>query len=133
MFRNAVGIGMAAALGLSATAARAEWMSGNQLRDACSTSAPVDRAMCLSYVIGVLDGLRYLDQPPKVPEDATAGQVRDVVVKYLADHPETRNQQGRALVRAAIVNAWPDIQPKAAAKAETTTRKKARTKRRTAG
>lgn len=97
-----------------ATPARAEWMSGAQLHEACSAKAPVDRAMCLSYVIGVLDGFRSMERPPKVPDDVSAGQVRDVVAAYLASHDEAQTLQGRTVVQAAIVDAWPDIQPKVA-------------------
>lgn len=94
------------------TAARAEWMDGNELHETCTTTAPLDRALCLSYVIGVLDGLRYLPQPPVTPTGATAGQVRDVVAKYLTDHPEKRDQQARMIVRTAVADAWPELQPK---------------------
>lgn len=100
------------ALGLLASPARAEWMSGEQLQDTCSTSVPVDRAMCLSYVIGVLDGFRALERAPKVPETVSAGEVRSVVAKFLADHPEARSLEGRMVVKAAVADAWPDIQPK---------------------
>ncbi|WP_292632066.1 MULTISPECIES: Rap1a/Tai family immunity protein [unclassified Novosphingobium] len=86
-------------------------MSGEQLHETCSATVPVDRAMCLSYVIGVLDGFRALDRPPKTPLDATAGEVRDVVTRYLADHPEQRTLQGRDVIRAAIVAQWPKLQP----------------------
>jgi hypothetical protein len=103
-----------AALGLLASPARAEWMSGEQLQDVCSAKAPVDRAMCLSYVIGVLDGLRSAERPVKVPEDVSAGQVRDVVAAYLVGHDGALALQGREVVKAAIVDAWPEIQPKAA-------------------
>lgn len=98
---------------LLASPARAEWMSGEQLQEACSAKAPVDRAMCLSYVIGVLDGLRSAERPVKVPEDVSAGQVRDVVAQYLGSHDEAKTFQGREVVKAAIVDAWPEIQPKA--------------------
>lgn len=98
---------------LLASPARAEWMSGEQLQEACSAKAPVDRAMCLSYVIGVLDGLRSAERPVKVPEDVSAGQARDVVAAYLAGHDGALALQGREVVKAAIVDAWPEIQPKA--------------------
>ncbi|WP_206066186.1 Rap1a/Tai family immunity protein [Novosphingobium sp. ERN07] len=96
---------------LAATPAHAEWMSAQQLHETCTTAAPVDRAMCLSYVIGVLDGFRDLDRPPKTPLDTSAGQVRDVVVRYLDEHPEQRTLQGREVIRAAIVAEWPKLQP----------------------
>lgn len=96
---------------LAATPAHAEWMSGEQLHETCAAQAPVDRAMCLSYVIGVLDGFRALDRPPRTPLDVSAGQVRDVVTRHLADHPEERTLQGREIIRAAIVAEWPKLQP----------------------
>lgn len=103
-----------ATVALLPSPARAEWMSGAQLNEACSAKAPVDRAMCLSYVIGVLDGFRSMERPPKVPDDVSAGQVRDVVATYLASHDEAQTLQGRMVVKAAIADAWPDIQPKVA-------------------
>jgi len=61
-----------------------------------------------------MDGVRYLDPPPRTPIGTSAGDLRDVVVAYLADHPGARDLQGREIVRAAVVAAWPDIQPKVA-------------------
>lgn len=105
-------LALATGLALSTAPARAEWMSGNQLHDTCSSGTAVDKALCLSYVMGVLDGSRFLDQPLKTPTGATGGQVRDVVAKYLEDHPETREQPARTLVKSAVVDAWPKLQPK---------------------
>lgn len=113
------------ALLLLATPAHAEWMSGQQLHETCTTATPVDRAMCLSYVIGVLDGFRDLDRPPKTPLDTSAGQVRDVVVRYLDEHREQRTRQGREVIRAAIVAEWPKLQP-AKSKPQPKPRKKRR-------
>lgn len=103
---------LAAGLALSTVPARADWMSGNELHETCASGSAVDKALCLSYVMGVLDGLRFLDLPLKTPVGATGGQVRDVVSKYLADHPETREQPARVLVKSAVVDAWPKLQPK---------------------
>lgn len=107
---------LAVGLGLIATPAHAEWMSGNELYDMCSTASVVDRASCLAYVMGVLDGVRGLDQPPRTPVGATGGQVRDVVTKYLADHPESRTLPARKIVTSAVIDAWPALQPKPKAK-----------------
>ncbi len=114
--RPAIAMG-AVSLGLtfSAVPAHAEWMSGNELHETCASGSAVDKALCLSYVMGVLDGARFLDQPLKTPTGATGGQVRDVVSKYLANHPESREQPARKLVKAAVVDAWPKLQPKPAA------------------
>lgn len=117
---------LATGLALSTAPARAEWMSGNQLHDTCASGTAVDKALCLSYVMGVLDGSRFLDQPLKTPVGATGGQVRDVVAKYLDDHPALRDQPARTLVKSAIVDAWPKLQPKpkAASKAKPKATKK---------
>lgn len=105
-----------AALWLLAAPLRAEWMSGAQLEETCTASAPVDRAMCLSYVMGVLDGMRGMERPPRVPDDVSAGQVRDVVVRYLAENPARGPLQGREVVRAAVAAQWPALQPRAKTK-----------------
>lgn len=101
---------LAAALALQAAPARADWMNGNQLQDMCASTSGIDRGLCLSYVMGVLDGARFLDRPLKTPIDATGGQVRDVVAKYLAVHPESRTKPARLIVKAAVVEAWPELQ-----------------------
>lgn len=101
---------LAAGFALQATPARADWMNGNQLQDICASTSGIDRGLCLSYIMGVLDGARSLPQPLKTPADATGGQVRDVVAKYLAVHPDSRKQPARLLVKAAVVEAWPDLQ-----------------------
>lgn len=118
---------------LPGTAARGEWMSGRQLAETCATGVAVDRAMCVAYVMGVLDGYRERAQPVRTPADATAGQVRDVVAAYIAENPEKQALEGRELVKAAVIAKWPELQPKAApakAKARPSTRTKVRTRRR---
>ncbi len=119
---GAVSLGLA----LAAEPARAEWMSGNELHETCASGSAVDKALCLSYVMGVLDGSRFLDEPLKTPTGATGGQVRDVMSKYLADHPEIREQPARVLVKSAVVDAWPKLQvkPKVVPKAKPKVTKK---------
>lgn len=114
----------AASFGLAATPAHAEWMSGNELHDMCSASSAVDRALCLTYVMGVLDGVQYLESPPRTPKGATGGQVRDVVTKYMVDHPESRDLPARTIVRSSVIDAWPALQPKPAVKPKAKPRKK---------
>ncbi|HQS97479.1 MAG: hypothetical protein B7X90_15110 [Novosphingobium sp. 17-62-19] len=99
------------ALLLIAAPAHAEWMSGEQLHETCAATTSVDRAMCLTYVIGVLDGFRDLDRPPVTPPETSAGEVRSVVARYLADNPGKRTLQGREVIRAAIITEWPKLQP----------------------
>jgi len=123
MHRN-LKLALAAGLGWAATPAHAEWMNGNQLHDMCSASSPVDQALCLTYVMGVLDGTRYLDAPPGTPKGATGGQVRDVVARYLVNHPESRTLPARKIIRSAVIDAWPALQPKPAVKPKPKPKKK---------
>ena len=115
--RAAIATGaLSLSLVLTVSPARAEWMTGNELHDTCASGSAVDKALCLSYVMGVLDGSRFLDLPLKTPEGATGGQVRDVVAKYLANNPEDRNGPARTMVKAAVIKAWPKLQPQPATK-----------------
>ncbi|MEO0031599.1 MAG: hypothetical protein RIS94_1357 [Pseudomonadota bacterium] len=101
-------------LTLAATPAHAEWMTGGQLADVCTSDKPIDRGLCLSYIMGVLDQARALDAPFRAPDDVSGGAVRVVVTDYLTGHPQTRDAPARLAVQAAIKAAWP--QPKPAAK-----------------
>lgn len=130
--RTAVLAGLTSALWLPATPARAEWMSAGQLADLCASTVPTDRGLCLSYVMGVLDGGRWRDPPVKTPDDQTGGQVRDVVARYLAAHPDGRDQPARLAVQAAVAEAWPALQVNPAVK-PTSKPKKPLRKRRTRG
>ncbi|MDF8332581.1 Rap1a/Tai family immunity protein [Novosphingobium cyanobacteriorum] len=127
-----LGMVAAALLACAATPARAEWMSAGQLADLCASTVPTDRGLCLSYVMGVLDGGRWRDPALKTPDDQTGGQVRDVVVRHLVAHPEGRDQPARLAVQAAVAEAWPALQARPAAKAPAKPKKPVR-KRRTRG
>jgi len=87
------------------TSVALEFYTGNKLLSHCQSAEEYSKAACLSYVMGVADTvgdqqnsstksgpmwrIRYIC----FPADLDAGQVRDVVVKYLVENPETRNQQ----------------------------------------
>lgn len=76
--------------------------NGNQLFQ----EAREDRAGFLSYVAGVHDSLKADGSfcgPPRI----TLGQVGDVVIKYLSNNPENRDNQAQILVRFALAEAWP--------------------------
>jgi hypothetical protein len=123
---------MVMSLACAATPARAEWMSAGQLADLCASTVPTDRGLCLSYVMGVLDGGRWRDPPVKTPDDQTGGQVRDVVARYLATHPDGRDQPARLAVQAAVAETWPALQANPAVKRASKPKKPLR-KRRTRG
>ena len=54
-------------------------------------------------VVVVLVAQAQQQAPPQAPE----GQVGDVVIKYLTDHPEQRRHAAAALVFSALKGAFP--------------------------
>jgi hypothetical protein len=84
------------------------YYDGNTLLDLCRR----DDNLCIAYVVGVVDGQlsaivgtsRTL--PYCTPVNSTSGQVKDVVVKFLNDHPEERHLLGSVLVAEALSQAW---------------------------
>lgn len=125
MNRIAVAVAATAFLSLSATDTKAEFVSGNQLYDWCTTSERdaiyfQNDASCREYIIGVSDGMTTaadvvtavakLDTPFElicVPDRVRAGQLREVVVRYLRDHPADRHESAAFQVALAIKDAYP--------------------------
>jgi len=117
-------------ISLSASAPHAQQISGNELLETCVSDNQVLAGFCLGYIIGYSEGapwganvtLYNLD-PGKsvkerneqiglftgscVPESASNEQLRDVVLKHIIDHPETRHESARVLVWQAYIGAFP--------------------------
>ena len=94
--------------------------TGNKLYEQCKSPAGsptywYDDASCLAYIQGFIEGaisfqeLWANDQPKAIclPENVTAGQMRDVVVKYLEIHPERRHLPAMMSIMTAAVQAFP--------------------------
>lgn len=88
--------------------ARAGFYSGNELLVFC-TDAEVP--VCLGYIAGVADllndGLILPTWKQCIPENANLGQIKDVVVRYLTDHPQDRHYSAWSLVVMGIFEAFP--------------------------
>ena len=73
--------------------ARAEFMEGNDLYDACTS--PDSKLVCLGYVMAIADATQApaaVKRSPMCPGlEVMAEQVVDVVTRYLAAHPEKRH------------------------------------------
>jgi hypothetical protein len=86
------------------------YFSGNDLYRRCQSNDYYEQGMCLGLVIGAIDEWQNWREgahlPPCVPSTVETGQLRDVVVKYLEDHPKLRDQSAWALVVQATVRAW---------------------------
>jgi Rap1a immunity proteins len=88
---------------------RAEFIiTGSDLYTRCNSNAAEDKFWCLGFVTGVHDAL------PTGPKglvcagpNVTAGQLHDVVVKNLQEHPAMRNLPAALLVGTALGVAFP--------------------------
>ncbi len=81
-------------------------MDGTQLLHACQDAA--DGSFCLGYAAGAYDA--YTQAIPVYscpPHDVTPAAVRDVVVKYLNEHPERLQPPATHLVSEAMMQGWP--------------------------
>jgi len=95
--------------------AHAEFYSGNELYDYCSTdkSDPVyysKQSTCRGFIAGVVDTVnatRSLSGTAScLPSGVTLAQVTDVVMKHLRENPQYRNLSAAILVQGAIMDAW---------------------------
>lgn len=91
-------------------------VEGNGLLEACTSRQPLQGAMCIGYIRGVIDGENMMgtaiNKKPLacLSEGVTLGQVKDVVVKYLRDYPAERNKPSAGLIGIAAATAWPCAQ-----------------------
>ena len=89
---------------LCAGTAHAEFRDGNKLlSDMRGTE--IDRVFAIGYVLGVADSVRSVTFCP--PANVSAGQLNDLVRKYLEGNPAIRHLAGDAIVSVVISDAWP--------------------------
>jgi hypothetical protein len=97
----------------SAHSQRVSTMTGNTLLEACESKDAFQHALCLGYIQGAtdidaMDGATFPERRRScVTENVTNGQIEDVVVKYLRDHPEERHLLAAILVVRAVAKAFP--------------------------
>ncbi len=75
--------------------------TGNEMLEMCR-GGNTEQGVCFGYIVGLSDGIAVLQmslgkhwQPICKPRKVTSHQLRDVVVKYLDDHPEKRHEVAR--------------------------------------
>jgi Rap1a immunity proteins len=78
---------------LSTVHAAVYFNSGSDLYEACQLQDdPFARGVCTATISGAYDMMVALGYVCSgLPEGVTRNQLRDVVINYLRDHPETRN------------------------------------------
>lgn len=89
---------------LCAGAAHAEFKSGNTLL-AQIKGDNIDYIHANGYVIGVYDTLQGVTHC--APAGVTAGQVTDMVKRYLEASPETRHNSADRLIGIVLRDVWP--------------------------
>jgi len=88
-------------------------LTGNQFLNVCTgTLQGTAKALCFGYVKGLADGLAlWRGTHPSAPvcfsERVTGQQLLDVGLKYVAEHPETRDQDLGNLLGRAFFEVWP--------------------------
>lgn len=94
--------------------------TGNTLFEQCTREreAPTywyDDATCTAYIQGFVEGATsFQEMWPKerpkaicLPANVTAGQIRDVVVRYLYQHPERRHLPAMMSITTAAAASFP--------------------------
>jgi Rap1a immunity proteins len=96
---------LAAILVVPASAA-AQFMDGNRLyarlQAGKRSDGVVEAAIATGYVTGVADAY-----PNCIPAGVTVGQLVDIALQYLEDHPEKRQLPAVTLVATAISEKFP--------------------------
>lgn len=98
------------------------FLNGNLLLESCRDSTRGGANVCLGYVQGAIDTILLFkglavratqsDTPVLAgwgcfPAGVTAGQGRDIIVRYLESHPERRHISGATQVYIALSEAFP--------------------------
>ena len=89
------------------TSAFATFDSGSALFDNCNNTNDASKQFyCLGYLAGMsdaLDGMHIICPGERISLD----KIKDVVLKYLREHPEQRSMDADDLVGTALVLAFP--------------------------
>ena len=97
------------ALVTGSPASAAYFKDGNWLHSNCQRNlGSRESTQCQSYIIGVIDGSDAVNNALYCwPENATVGQARDIVKKWLEENPALRTMPGGKVVVSALKEAFP--------------------------
>ncbi len=90
---------------LMAGAAQAQFLDGNKLLSNLKESDAFSRGMGMGYVLGVYDfgaGTLYC-----APSNATAGQMKDMIMNYLENIPAERHISADITIMKVFKTVWP--------------------------
>ena len=97
--------------GLGAGSARAD-LSARDLLDSCSSKESSSQIVCLWFVIGVREGMRWGSRESNTcvldTEVATDGQtLKEIVVEYIRARPQHMDKPAGLLAMVALKEAYP--------------------------
>lgn len=103
--------GILCAISVGGTPAHASsFKNGNDLLAQCDNSLESAWGVCLGYIVGVadaMDGNSLNGYAACIPSQATQGQVHDVVLRWMGQHPELRHFAAAGLVAHSLQDAFP--------------------------
>ncbi len=106
-------------------------LTGNDFYDACNSDSEVQQAFCVGYLIGVQEGRKFgtfmvMKQAAAegdtaaeidvvgdqivgncVPKEVEYGQLKEIALNYMREHPEMRHESARSLIWSSYVEAFP--------------------------
>lgn len=85
--------------------AQAEFKDGNKLHSELTNTGVVFPTLGMGYIMGVADALGGITHC--MPENVTAGQLRDMVKNYLDTTPAVRHLPASSLVVRVLAATWP--------------------------
>jgi hypothetical protein len=99
------------------TPSLAAFKNGNDLMQACTPDENdkvhfLDDAYCLGFIAGAVDDETMMQDLQKrfafcLRPGVTVGQIKDVVVVLLQQHPEKRDYSAASLIAEAMIGAFP--------------------------
>jgi hypothetical protein len=89
---------------LTGPAAATYFDTGNELYERCLAALPSPRLTCMASASAFMDMMETLGYT--CPSGLTKGQVTDVLLKYLKDHPESRHKSAASLALEAYSTAF---------------------------
>lgn len=90
--------------------ALAAFKDGNDLWNVCGESDTRNQHLCLQYITGVVDGVTAISARnlPFCPRKGVkAGQIQDLVIRYIESHPQDRDRPAAWLILSALAEAYP--------------------------
>lgn len=95
---------------LFSSPAWADFETGNQLHSDCSSELFYEKGICIGYIMAIADVLGsspLYGYSTCIPSGVTAGQMRDVVQRWLNENPKERHYNADSLVAWALSDAFP--------------------------